>query len=169
MKRLLVLGSVALAVGCGEAGMEPEPMQPPTSPQPSASPEVLPTSSPNLLSLKQPDGTYDFYVGPHVKKVFEESKTIPASWYRLGRVTQQRVDQAMTKSTKVATYSLEDPASADMDIEFSGNPSTKFRAGDPCLSGVAQVAIEPKSGQSTALFDVYQWVKYPNGPTLKNT
>jgi hypothetical protein len=169
MKCLLVLGSVALAVGCGESGMQPETMQPPALPPASGSPQILPTSSQNLLSLKQPDGTYDFYVGPAVKTGFEQTKIIPPSWYRLGKVNQQRVDQALAKSTKVATFSLEDPANGDLEIEFSGNPSTKFIAGDPCLSGVVQLAIEPASGQPTAMFDVYQWVKYPNGPTVKNT
>ena len=158
MKRVLLFLSAVVWLGCGA---ESEPMPPAAI--------VLPTSSPNLLSLKQPDVTYDFYVGPDVKKGFEETKIIPPSWYRLGKVSQQRVDQALTKSTKVATFSLEDPASAGLEIEFSGNPGTKLTAGDPCLSGVVQVAIEPKSGQPTALFDVYHWKKYPNGPTGKDT
>jgi hypothetical protein len=165
MIRALVFLSTIVWLACGDSGSDSEPITPP----PLTDAKVLPTSSPNLLSLRRPDGTYDFYVGPEVKSAVDEGKPIPPGWYRLGNVTQQRVDQAMMKSTKVATYSLEDPASGDMEIEFSGNPSTKFRAGDPCLSGVVQVAIEPKSGQPTALFDVYQWVRYPNGPTVKNT
>lgn len=157
MKRVLVFVSTVVWLGCGA---ESETMPPAAI--------VLPTTSPNLLSLKQADGTYDFYVGPGVKTGFEDTKVIPASWYRLGKVNQQQVDQALAKSTKVATFSLEDPMSG-LDIEFSGNPSTKFTAGDPCWSGVVQVAIEPQSGQPTAQFDVYQWLRYPNGPTVKNT
>ena len=90
MKRVLVFVSAVVGLGCGDSGSESEPMTPPA---PSDA-KVLPTSSPNLLSLKQPDGTYDFYVGPGVKSAVDEGKPIPPSWYRLGKVTQQRVVQS---------------------------------------------------------------------------
>ena len=134
-------------------------------------PEVIHTSSPNISGWKHADGTYDLIVAIDAQQALEAG-TLPPSWWKLGKVTQRRVDQAAAKTTKVATFSLEDPANNDLVIEFSGVDGklpTTLKAGDPCISGVVQVAIDPTSGSPIPLFDVYQWVRYPYGPTAKNT
>jgi hypothetical protein len=109
-----------------------------------------------------------------VREAALKQQAFSPGWYRLGKVTQARVDKAMARSSghKVATFSLEDSASGDMEIEFNDHlsPSTsvKLRAGDPCVTGVVQIVIDPKTNTPTALFDVHHWVKFPNGPTSKS-
>ena len=170
MKSVFAMAMAVLAGASCNEGTTQTPLTPTPAPPPPATAEMLPTSSPNIYSLKQADGTYDFYIGPAVKEAAEKGEPMPPGWYKLGKVKQNRVDKATGKASKVASYSLEDPANSDMEVEFSAkdNKSLKLKAGDPCLSGVVQVAIDPKSGSPTALFDVYHWVKYPNGPTAKN-
>jgi hypothetical protein len=146
-----------MGLGCGDAG--------------PVEPEVIHTSSPNISGLKHADGTYELIAGPDAEQALQQGK-MPVSWYKLGKVSQLRVDQAATKTTKVATFSLEDVANGDMVIEFSGvdgGPPTSLKAGNPCLSGVVQVVIDPKSGSPAPTFDVHHWKRYPNGPTGKDT
>jgi len=186
--RILLL-MVALA-GCNEAtsggwANPPAAQKPvaPTEPSPTATAPVpaatavateLPTTGPNMMSFKLADGTYDLYVGPGVKEAMKKDAAAPAyGWYKLGRVKQAHVDKAKNKTEKVSTYSLEDGANADLDIEITSvdgakGKSLKLKAGDPCVSGVVQVAIDMGTGAPSALFDIYHWVKYPNGPTVKN-
>jgi hypothetical protein len=124
-----------------------------------------------MYSLRLPDGSYDLYIGPGVKEAMEKGESLPPSWYKLGKVRQSRVDQALASKDKVATFSLEDPASGDMDLVFSAHDGNHLvlKAGDPCVTGVVQVAIDPTTGSPTPMFDVHHWRKYPNGPTVKDT
>lgn len=186
MKLAIAALPLFLVVACNEPapswGTPPAPEHSPTSAPttppaaPAAAPAQaieLPTSTPNMYSAKMADGTYDLYVGPGVKEAMQGGRPLPAGgWYRLSGVKQTRVDKAKGKAEKVVTLSLEDPASADMDIEISpsdvGKPSKKFKAGHPCISGVVQVGIDPATGSPSALFDIVEWVKHPNGPISKN-
>lgn len=171
MKLQMTMILMALAAAsCNEQG----PLPPAAPAAPGATAEMLPTSTPHMYSLKNADGTYDLYVGKGAKEAAEKGQPLPGGWYKLGKVRQERVDKALAskKELKVATYSLEDIANSDLDLEFdmskpNETKTTKMRAGDPCISGVVQVAID-KTGSPTALFDVVQWVKFPNGPTGKS-
>jgi hypothetical protein len=92
----------------------------------------------SVLAVVHADGTYDLIAGARAQQALLDGK-MPDSWYKLGKVSQLRVDQATAKTTKIATFSLEDSANADMVIEFSGvdgQPPTTLKAGDPCVSGV---------------------------------
>lgn len=152
------------------------PTEPPVAPAATAaSNQVLPTSTANLYSLKTAAGTYDLYVGAGVKEAKEKGLAVPeGGWFKLGAVKQAHVDKANGRTEKVTTLSLEDAANDSLDIEVrevtpdGKATNTKFKAGDPCISGVVQVAIDPGSGSPTALFEIIEWVKYPDGPISKN-
>jgi hypothetical protein len=177
MKRHLVTALSALALtGCNEAAAPPaEPAATPSLAPSSASPtlgtaEMLSTSSPNLYSRKLVDGTYDLIIGKDVKEAALKKQPLPRGWYRLGRVKQTLVDKALAKTTKVATFSLEDGDVSDLDIEIDLGDAGRVRMkpGNPCVTGIVQVAIDPRTGSPTALFDVTRWVKHPNGPVTKD-
>ena len=171
-----VVGLVVLGLlGCGgeevaSTGPTPEPMA--AAPAPAAA-QVPPTSTISMYSPRQADGTYDFYIGPGVQEALEQGQPLPAGWYKLGKVKQWRVDKARSSSRqeKVATFSLEDPDSSDMDVVFSARDGNHLvlKAGDPCITGVVQIFINPKTDSPVPMFDVGQWIRYPNGPTVKNT
>jgi hypothetical protein len=86
---------------------------------------------------------------------------------RLKGVTPALIERARAKTEKVVTLSLEDAAHQDLTVELTsvreGRSTTlSLHPGDPCASGVVQIIIT-KEDIPTALFDVIQWVRFPNG------
>jgi hypothetical protein len=119
-------------------------------------------------ALAESDGTLSLYSGNGVAERLQSGQNLESITFMKLRVSASLVERARRSSSRVVSLSLEEASAEIIDIQStrtkaSANPDSNeleivtFRPGQPWLSGVAQVALDPETDQPLGFFKVIEW------------